>query len=154
METTEHREAPTGVGIDTPQMEAFFELLRARDLLTRALDQQMQQERGISVSEYLLLLTLRYAPGGRLLLGELAGRVYLSRSGLTRLVDRMQAAGFVVRVPCATDGRAMFASITPAGRAELRRAWPVHRRGIQALFGDRFSADEAAQLRDLLERIV
>lgn len=148
------RVAPTGVGIDTPQMEAFFELWRAQDVLTRTLDQEMQEERAISITEYLLLLTLRYAPEGRLLLGELAARVHLTKSGVTRLVDRMEDAGFVDRVPCPTDKRSTFAAINAAGRAELRRAWPVHRRGIESHFGEHFTTAEAAELRDLLVRIV
>lgn len=145
---------PTQVGIDTPQMEAFMELLRAQDLLTRALDQEMQQERGITVSEYLLLLTLRYAPDERMLLGDLAGNVHLSKSGVTRLVDRMEDAGFVERVSCSTDKRATWAAITRAGRAELRSAWVIHRRGIEAHFSEHFTLEEATDLRDLLRRIV
>lgn len=143
----------TRVGVDTPQMEAFLELGRANDALGRILDRELQAQRGITLTEYLLLLTLRYSPAGQLPLGDLAGEVPLTKSGVTRLVDRMEVAGFVERSPCATDRRIIYAVITASGRAELRKAWPVHRRGIDAHFARNLSDADAVVLRDLLRRI-
>ena len=146
--------ARTRVGVNTPQMEAFREVMRAEDALRRLLDWELRQERGLSLSEYVVLLALRYAPGGSLPLGALCGEVQLTRSGVTRLVDRMEAAGTVERKAAPTDRRTVRAAITEQGRDELRKAWSVHRRGIDQHFGAYFSDAEAATLRELLRRVV
>ena len=141
-------------GVDTPQMEAFRAVMRAEDVLRRLLDRELREERGLSLSEYVVLLTLRYAPGGSLPVGALCAEVQLTRSGVTRLVDRMEAAGTVERIAAPSDRRTVRAAITAHGRDVLRKAWPVHRRGIDEHFGAYFSDAEAATLRDLLRRVV
>lgn len=141
-------------GVDTPQMEAFREVMRAEDALRRLLDRELLEERGLSLTEYLVLLTLRYAPDGCLPVGALCAEVHLTRSGVTRLIDRMEAAGTVKRMDAPADRRTVRAAITEHGRDELRKAWPVHRRGIDQHFGANLSDAEAATLRDLLRRIV
>jgi len=142
------------VGVNTPQMEAFGELMRAQDALSRLLDRELVDERGLSLSEYVVLLTLRYAPDGRLPVGALCPAVHLTRSGVTRLIDRMEAAGTVERSAAPGDRRTVRAAITEHGREELRKAWPVHRRGIEQHFGANLTLAEAEMLRDLLRRVV
>ena len=142
------------MGVDTPQMEAFRELMRAEDALRRRFDRELMEERGLSLTEYLVLLTLRYAPDGCLSVGALPGEVPLTRSGVTRLIDRMEAAGTVERVAAPADRRTVRAAITEHGRDELRKAWPIHRRGIDQHFGAYLSDAEAVTLRDLLRRFV
>jgi DNA-binding MarR family transcriptional regulator len=144
----------TTVGVDTPQMEAFRELMRAQDALSRVLDRELMDERALSLSEYVVLVALRYAPDGSLPVGALCTEVHLTRSGVTRLVDRMEAAGTVERIAAPGDRRTVRAAITKHGRDELRKAWPVHRRGIEDYFGAHLSDAEAETLRDLLRRIV
>lgn len=141
-------------GVDTPQVEAFREVMRAEDVLRRLLDRELREERGISLSEYVVLLTLRYAPGGSLPVGALCEEVQLTRSGVTRLVDRMEGAGTVERIAGPADRRTVRAAITAHGRDVLRKAWPVHRRGIDEHFSAYLSEAEAATLRDLLLRVV
>ncbi|MDH4334478.1 MAG: MarR family transcriptional regulator [Chloroflexota bacterium] len=141
-------------GVDTPQVEAFREVMRAEDVLRRLLDRELREERGISLSEYVVLLTLRYAPGGSLPVGALCAEVQLTRSGVTRLVDRMEAAGTVERIAAPADRRTVRAAITAHGRDVLREAWPVHRRGIDEHFSANLSDAEAQTLRDLLRRVV
>jgi DNA-binding MarR family transcriptional regulator len=143
----------TNVGVDTPQMEAFRDLMRAQAELGRRLDHDLQEEAGLSITEYVVLLTLRYAPGGSLPVGDLSCEVHLTKSGVTRLVDRMERAGTVERVADADDRRSVRASITEEGRAELRRAWPIHRRGIDEYFGTRLSDAEATTLSRLLRKV-
>jgi DNA-binding MarR family transcriptional regulator len=143
----------TKVGVDTPQMEAFRDLMRAQAVLGRRLDHDLQEEAGLSISEYVVLLTLRYAPQGSLPVGDLACEVHLTKSGVTRLVDRMERAGTVERVADTDDRRSVRANITEEGRAELRKAWPIHRRGIDEYFGTRLSDGEAATLSKLLRRV-
>jgi DNA-binding MarR family transcriptional regulator len=142
----------TRIGVDTPQMEAFFALLQAQLSLSRTLDRELEEARGISMIEYFLLLNLRYSEDGQLPLGELAAEVGLTKSGATRLVDRMSSAGFVERVPDPGDRRITFAHITDAGREELRKAWPVHRRGIKEHFAAHLTEEEATTLNELLGR--
>ena len=144
----------TSVGVDTPQMEAFRDLMRAQDELGRRLDHDLQQRAGLSMTEYWVLLTLRYSPEGSLPVGDLSCEVHLTKSGVTRLVDRMEQAGTIERVADRDDRRSVRARITEKGRAELRKAWPIHRRGIDEYFGTRLSDAEAATLSKLLRRVV
>lgn len=144
----------TGVGVDTPQMEAFRELMRVQHALGRVLDQELVSERGLSFSEYGVLLTLLYAPDGSLPVGALCPSAHMTRSGITRLIDRMEKSGTVKRVADPTDRRSVRATITDLGRDELRKAWPIHRRGIDQHFSAQLSETEALNLRDLLRRVV
>ena len=143
----------TNVGVDTPQMEAFRDLMRAQAELGRRLDRDLRAEAGLSIAEYVVLLTLRYAPEGSLPVGDLSCEVHLTKSGVTRLVDRMERAGTVQRVADESDRRSVRANITEKGRDQLRKAWPIHRRGIDEYFGSRLSDAEAATLSDLLGRV-
>jgi DNA-binding MarR family transcriptional regulator len=86
-------------------------------------------------------------------MNELVDEVVLSRTGLVRLVDRIEAAGLLRREPVPEDGRGSYAVITEEGTATLRRMWPVYRRHIQEDFLDRLGA-EAGSLRTALERII
>jgi DNA-binding MarR family transcriptional regulator len=82
---------------------------------------------------------------------ELSDRVRLSHSGVTRLVDRMVHAGLVKRTRCDSDRRGTFATLTAAGRTRLRRAQPVHLRGIREHFGKRLSASQLSAVAEALE---
>ena len=84
---------------------------------------------------------------------ELAQRVVLSRSGLTRLVDRLEAEGFLTRDRCKTDRRGAYAVITEQGIAALRRAWPIYAKGISQYFAQWLTLEEAQVLGSALERI-
>ena len=143
----------TSVGVDTPQMEAFRDLMRAQAELGRRLDHDLQEEAGLSISEYVVLLTLRYAPDGSLPVGDLSCEVHLSKSGVTRLVDRMEKAGTVERLADTGDRRSVRACITEKGRKELRAAWPIHRRGIDEYFGAPLTDAQARTLSELLRKV-
>ena len=117
-------------------------------------------ERDLAASEpelpltwYDVLVALVGAPARRLRLRELANEVLLSRSGLTRLVDRLESAGLLCREPDPTDRRGAFAVLTDAGYAELRRTWPLYARGIQEHFARHLAADETAMLARALQRV-
>ncbi len=97
----------------------------------------------LPVAWFDLLVTLDGTPGGRVRLGDLAEVVLLTRAGLSRLVDRVEAAGLLRREACPSDKRGAFAALTPAGAAAVRRAWPVYRRAIMDHFG-RHLPDPAA----------
>src|SRR5437899_7345726 len=121
--------------LDEPRMGAWRALLAAHATLLRRLDRDLEAEHGISMAWYEVLLRLQRAPEGHLPMSELAGSVFLTPSGLTRLVDRMEHAGLVERAACPSDRRVSWAVITGEGRALLRRASVTHLRGIQRHFG-------------------
>jgi DNA-binding MarR family transcriptional regulator len=86
-------------------------------------------------------------------MSDLAAQVTLSPSGLTRAVDRLEAAGLVAREACAEDRRSLYAVITPAGRARIEAAVPAHLAHLQALLDDVFSPEEQDRFADLLRKL-
>lgn len=85
---------------------------------------------------------------------ELERAMLLAQYNLSRLIDRMTAAGYVERRPCADDGRGYLIAITEAGRALRRRMWPVYARAMEAAVGRRLSARQATALGDLLGHLI
>ena len=110
-------------------------------------------EHDLPLPSYDVLVQLSEAPGRRLRMTELADRVLLSRSGLTRLVDRLARDGLVERQACPDDARGTLAVLTDAGLERLRTAWPTHLRGVAAHLG-RLSPAEVEQLTLLMAKLV
>ena len=139
---------------DDAKLSVFGSFLRAHQQVTDALNKSLIVERGISLAWYDVLFQLSQAEGGRLRLQDLADRVLYSRSGLTRLVDRMESAGLIARKPCPQDGRGTFAVLTLAGLRELRRAALTHVRGIEEYFFSNLSDEEAEVLGRAMGKIL
>jgi DNA-binding MarR family transcriptional regulator len=137
---------------DADRLAAWRAFLRAHAVLTEVLDRELQDEVGLPLAWYDVLLNLSEA-GGQLRMRDVADRVMLSRSGLTRLVDRMANEGLVDRKPDPDDRRGTLACLTAAGSMALRRAAPVHLRGIQRHFGRHVSAQDATVLTNVMERL-
>jgi DNA-binding MarR family transcriptional regulator len=135
-------------------LAAWSTFLRAHARVRRELEHELEAEQDLSLADYDLLHELAVADGRRLRMSELADRLALSRSGATRLVDRLEAAGLVDRHACATDRRGYWAMVTDAGMSRLRAATPTHLRGVCAFFIDRIPPAELEQLRRTLERVV
>jgi len=129
------------------------DFLRAHAAVTRALEDELADEKVLPLTWYDVLVQLVEAPGRRLRMTELADRVLLSRSGLTRLVDRLVKAGLVERQPCPDDARGTYTVLTAAGFARLRDAAPVHLRGIREHMTSLVRPDELAVLGTVLRRI-
>ena len=108
------------------ELVAWRAFLRAHAKLVRRLDDELQAAIGLSLAEYDALVQLVNTPAHRLRMSVLAERVLLSRSGITRMVDRLVAAGFVERTVCPTDARGAEAAITPTGVDVLRAATATH----------------------------
>jgi DNA-binding MarR family transcriptional regulator len=138
---------------DAARLAAWRALLEAHASVTDLLERELEQERGLPLSKFEVLMKLAEAPGGRLRMLELAQSVLLSKSGLSRLVDRMEEADLVRRERCPSDRRGAFAVLTPRGRAQLRRAAPVHLRGIQEHFASHLADDELRVLADVLGKV-
>jgi DNA-binding MarR family transcriptional regulator len=128
------------------ELRAWQALLHAHHDLTRALDAELRAEHGLSFGDYDVLLRLARAPGRSLRMTELAERVMLSPSGLTRLVDQLERDGLVKRRRTDEDARVVLAHLTERGREVIRQASRTHLRGIRQHFTGRLSD---AQLRNL-----
>lgn len=121
------------------EQEVWRRLLAVQCQLRERLDRELQAGAGIGLAEYDVLVHLSEADNHALRMSELAGRLLLSKSGLTRRVDRMVRDGLVHRRPCDDDGRGLLAELTPAGLHLLRRAAPVHVRGVRRYLIDRLA---------------
>jgi DNA-binding MarR family transcriptional regulator len=139
---------------DPAQLAAWRLLLEAHAATTELLERELVAERGLPLSRYDVLLNLAEAPGGRLRMQELSASVLLSKSGLSRLVDRMVEAGLVRRERCQDDRRGWFAVLTDQGRSALRRAAPVHLRGIHEHFARYLDPAEVEVLTAALSKVV
>jgi DNA-binding MarR family transcriptional regulator len=131
------------------QWRVFLETAYA---LIDILDAELQAERGMSLNWYDALVHLEEADGG-LRMNELADRLLLSRSGLTRVIDRMEEAGLVRRERSEKDRRAVYVFLTPQGSEALQAARTVHRRGIQEHFVQHLDQRELAALAQALENV-
>ncbi len=135
-------------------LAAWRAFLKAHASIIDRIDHDLVAAERLPLSSYDVLIELYEAPERRLRMHELAQRVVLSRSGLTRLVDRLEADGLLTRDRCGTDRRGAYAVITEQGVAALRRAWPVYARGIVEYFAQWLTPEEAQVLESALERIV
>jgi DNA-binding MarR family transcriptional regulator len=138
---------------DPGHLAAWRALLETHAAVTELLARELVAERGLPLSRYDVLLNLAEAPGGRLRMQELSESVLLSKSGLSRLVDRMEEAGLVRRERAEDDRRGWFTVLTEQGRSALRRAAPVHLRGIQEHFARHLDDEEARLLAAVLGRV-
>jgi DNA-binding MarR family transcriptional regulator len=127
-------------------MRAWQALLHAYHQVIRTLDRELREEHDLPLAAYDVLLRLARAPDRALRMTDLAEKVLLSPSGLTRLIDRLAARGLVERLPDPEDGRVALASLTEAGLRQLRTAARTHLRGIREHFTERLSE---AQLRNV-----
>jgi DNA-binding MarR family transcriptional regulator len=129
-------------------------LQRAQVRITRALEADLLVEHDLALASYDVLLQLSESSGRRLRMNDLADRVLLSRSGLTRLIDRLQRDGLVEREACTSDARGLFAVLTEGGAARLAEAAPTYLRGIRAQFLDVLDGEELRQCAALLNKLV
>jgi DNA-binding MarR family transcriptional regulator len=131
---------------------AWAMLLTAHATLVTQIEAALAAARLPPLTWYDALWELEKAAGGTLRMNELAQRVVLSKSNLSRLADRLEDAGLVARRDCAADGRGWDLVLTPAGRTMRRKMWPVYEAAIERVFARHVSADEARAMGDALER--
>ena len=140
--------------LDARELRAWRGLLRVHAQLSKALDAQLEAAHGLQLTSYEVLMYLSDADGGRMRMNDLAASVLLSRSGLTRLVDRLERDGYLERCSCVHDARGAFAVLTPAGRGKLEAARVTHLAGVRELFLSHFSSDELDVLGDAWDRVL
>jgi DNA-binding MarR family transcriptional regulator len=135
------------------ELAAWRGFLRLHAGLVRELDRELEAEHGLPLSHYEVLLYLDNAPDKRLRMSELASSVLLSQSGITRLVDRLERDGLVVREVCPEDRRGLNARLTQAGRHRLAEARPTHLAGIHSKFLSHLDDDDLRELAAYWERM-
>jgi DNA-binding MarR family transcriptional regulator len=135
------------------QLRAWRGLLRAHACLAKRLDAELEHAHGLPMTSYEVLDHLEGASGGRMRMCDLAEQAQLSRSGLTRLVDRLEREQLIERCSCDHDARGSYACLTANGRLRLEEARGTHLAVVREHFFSRFSEAELAELADMWERI-
>ena len=133
--------------------QAWVRLLRAHAGMTRDFNAELQARHGLTVTDFEALSRLDESPTRSLRRVDLADKLRLTPSGVTRLLDGLQGAGLVCKESCSTDARVSYARITDAGRERLGAAAATHLEALEALFGERFSPTELSSLSELLGRL-
>lgn len=134
-------------------MLTWVSLVHAGTYLPGALSQQLQEDLGISLPEQDLLKQLG-AAGGELKLIELSRRIYLSKAGITKMMDRLESAGLVVRERSRTDRRVVNAKLTAAGRDKLKRSYELLISWVKTNVSDHLSEKQLLALRDALKALL
>ena len=137
--------------MDDETLGAWRALLNVHGQVVAAVEAELQTAGLPPLQWYDVLWPLRRAKGRRLRMGALAEQVTLSRTGLSRLVDRLEEAGMLRREPAPEDRRGSYVVLTPAGAALLRRMWPVYERVLEQELAA--NMDDPRTLRTLLEKL-
>ena len=125
----------------------------AQAMLVRRLDDELQAESGLSIPEYSALLQIAEAPERRLRMSELANSIFITRSGVTRLIGRLTRDGLVERRECLSDGRGYEAVLTDEGLTRLRAASAVHLRGIDTYYFERVSQEDQETIGRVMKTV-
>ena len=140
--------------LDDERLGAWLNLIQANRVVSDTLEEGVEAAAGLSLAEYELLLRIGHSPDGRLRMADLASLLLVSKSGVTRLVDRVELAGLAKREFSANDRRVTFASITDAGREALDRAAPAFARGLAQAFAHHLDDSDVACLRAALRKVL
>jgi DNA-binding MarR family transcriptional regulator len=139
---------------DDERLRTWVALLRAQSAVVDAVETELLSRHGLPLSWHEVMVRLDRSPDGAMRMQELAREVLLSKSGLTRLADRMEEAGLIERSKCGTDRRGTFAVITEAGRQMLRESFPAFTAAVDEHFARHLSPDELSSLRSLLTKVL
>jgi len=139
--------------IDEIGLDAWRAFITAHAAVIGAIETELAERNLIPLVWYDVLTVLSEVPGRRLRMGDLARRLVLTRSGATRLVDRLESAGLIARERAPEDRRGAAAVLTPRGAAALRKAWPVYAGGISRLFLAPLAPSEINLLATALARV-
>ena len=140
--------------LEPAELAAWRGMLRVHAALVKALDAELVQAHDLPLISYEVLITLDAAPERRQRMAELADSVLLSRSGTTRLVDRLERDGLIARENCEDDGRGSFAVLTERGSELISQARATHLDGVRERFLRHLGEDELRMLAAAWERIL
>jgi DNA-binding MarR family transcriptional regulator len=144
----------TAAQLSRRELAAWRGLLRTHAFVLAELDAELEQEYGLAVPEYEVLFVLMQSDGKQLRMSELADAALLTRSGMTRLVDRLQRQGLVRRERCPADGRGTHAVLTAEGEARVTAARPSHIAGVRRLFLDRLKKKDQRALGEAFDTVL
>jgi DNA-binding MarR family transcriptional regulator len=139
--------------LDELELRAWRGMLEVHAAVIHRLDAEMRAQHGLPLSSYEVLMLLADADGQRMRMADIAAGALVSRSGLTRLIDRLVDLGLVERSSCPEDGRGTFAQLTDTGRGKIEAAGRTHLEGVRRLFLDRLSGGDRHALADAWDRI-
>jgi DNA-binding MarR family transcriptional regulator len=134
-------------------LDSWVALLRAHAVTTRDLSGKLFADHGLTINDYEALLRLSHAEDQRMRRIDLADELVLTASGVTRLLDGLERAGYVEKGSCTSDARVTYAVLTRSGRAKLEEASSSHIEQVQGLFEEHLTTDELATLAELLSRL-
>ena len=146
--------SPGTVLLSEAELASWRGFLRVHAALARELDAELLANHGLPLSSYEVLLTVADAPGERMRMSEIADSVLLSRSGVTRLVDRLERDGLVERIPCEDDARGQYAVLTERGREAFDAARATHLAGVRRRFLEQLDCDDLRRMAGYWERLV
>jgi DNA-binding MarR family transcriptional regulator len=135
------------------EIDTFARLMRAHSVLRRELEAEVLTPRGLTINDFETLFHLYRSDEQRLRRIDLVGLLMLTPSGVTRLLDGLQAAGLVENKACASDARVVWAVLTDEGRSTLECVGAEHTELLRSLFGGALDGDELVQLNELLGRL-
>ncbi len=144
---------PVHARLDAEELRAWRGLLRTYAQLTKALDADLEAAHGLPLTSYEVLMHIADSEQERMRMHDLASSILLSRSGLTRLVDRLERDGLLTRQSCSSDARGSFACLTQKGRDVLDAARATHLAGVRAMFLRHFSPEEQQLLGSFWDRL-
>jgi DNA-binding MarR family transcriptional regulator len=142
------------IELEQSRLMVWRSFLTAHAALISLIERELLEAGVVPLSWYDVLFALYDAPDQRLRMNELASAIVLSRSGLTRLVDRLEAEGLLIRERSASDRRGAFAVLTEKGLVAMRRAWPVYAKGIDEHFARFLSDDEVSMMSEVFQRVL
>ncbi|HEY4280806.1 MAG TPA: MarR family transcriptional regulator [Conexibacter sp.] len=141
-------------GLCAGELGAWKGMLRVHASLMKALDAELEATHRLPLTSYEVLMQLAEAPDQKMRMCDLADSVLLSRSGMSRLVDRLERDGLLERAACTNDARGSFAVLTVAGRELLDAARPTHHAGVRRLFLEHFDEDELELLSSYWAKVL
>ncbi|MEA2166740.1 MAG: hypothetical protein QOF76_40 [Solirubrobacteraceae bacterium] len=147
-------ESPVSTELSHVEITAWRGFLRVHAMMIKVLDAELEGAHGLPLSHFEVLTALHRSEHGKLRMADLADVVLLSRSGMTRLVDRLEKQGLLERCSCSDDARGCYAVITAAGRELVRTAWPTHLDGVRERFLAHLDADDLTRLTAVWERML
>jgi DNA-binding MarR family transcriptional regulator len=139
---------------DREQLFAWVALVHARDVVAHVVERRLQERAGVPLAWHEVLFRLAHEPEGACRMHHLTRSTLLSKSGLTRLIDRMERNGLVRRTTDDEDRRGTLAVLTPKGRRTLDRARPVFLEAIRDLFSQHLTEEDAGELRRVLRKVL
>ena len=134
-------------------MAAWLRFLRAHAAITRELSTRLEEQHGLTLSDYDVLVQLYHAEEHRMRRVDIARQVLLTASGITRLLDGLERAGLVAKARCDSDARVTYAVLTRTGVAKVESARATHLADVEELFSSSFDPQERSQLAELLGRL-